>query len=114
KFLLILQSGQNTAADLVLLPVDAPQSGTGPRKLTPFAQTPFDETQGRFSPDGRWVAYVSNESGRNQVYAQTFPSTGAKYQISTMGGAVPQWKRDGKEIYYLAADGKLMAVPIKL
>jgi Tol biopolymer transport system component len=113
KFLLIQQTGQNTAIDLVLLPVDAPQSGTR-RKLTPFAQTPFDERQGRFSPDGGWVAYVSNESGRNQVYVQTFLSTGAKYQISTIGGTVPHWRRDGKEIYYLAPDGKLMAVPIKL
>lgn len=114
KFLLIQQTGQNTALDLMLLPVDAQQSGTGPRKLTPFAQTPFDETQGRFSPDGKWVAYVSNESGRNQVYVQTLRPTGAKYQISTTGGTSPYWRRDGKEIFYLSADGKLMAMPIKL
>ena len=113
KFLLIQQTGQNTAIDLLLLPMEAPPQ-SGPRKLIPFAQTPFDETGGRFSPDGKWIAYVSNESGQNQVYLQAFPSTGTKYQVSTTGGSGPHWRRDGKEIYYLSADAKVMAVPVKL
>ena len=114
KFLLIQQTGQNTAIDLALLPIEAPKPGDGTRKVVPFAQTPFDETQGRFSPDGKWIAYVSNESGRNQVYLQTYPTTGAKYQVSTAGGVNTRWRRDGKEIYFLSADGKVMAAPVKL
>jgi serine/threonine protein kinase len=115
KFLLIQKTGENTGLDLALVPMDTPPSGPGSRNLIPFAQTPFDETQGRFSPDGKWIAYVSNESGQSQVYLQTFPATGAKYQISTMGGAAdPHWRHDGRELYYFSADRKLMAVPIKL
>ncbi len=75
---------------------------------------PFNEQDGVFSPDGRWVAYVSDESGRNEVYVQAFPLSGAKWQISTGGGAEPDWRKDGTEIFYLAADRNLMAVPIKL
>ncbi len=71
-----------------------------------------DQSQGQFSPDGRWVAYTSTESGRLEVYVQPFPATGAKWQISITGGEQPRWGRDGKELYYLAADRSLMAVPI--
>jgi Tol biopolymer transport system component len=68
----------------------------------------------RFSPDGKWVAYSSVESKRqNEVYVQSFPPTGAKYQISTNGGAQPHWRADGRELFYIAQDGKLMAVPVK-
>jgi dipeptidyl aminopeptidase/acylaminoacyl peptidase len=102
------QTGQKTAADLWLLPL------SGERKPVPYLQTPFDEMAARFSPDGRWMAYQSNESGQFQVYVQTFPSSGAKYQISTSGGTFPRWRRDGRELFYVAADQKLMAVPIKL
>src|SRR2546425_10720762 len=70
------------------------------------------ETQGRFSPDSRWVAYASNESGQFQIYVQSFPSSGGKWQVSTGGGAQPQWRRDGKELFYLAPDRKLMAVEV--
>jgi len=102
------ETGQKTANDLWLLPLN------GDRKPVPYLQTPFDELNARFSPDGRWMAYQSNESGRFQIYLQTVPPSGAKYQISSSGGAVPQWRRDGKELFYVAADQKLMAVPVKL
>ena len=81
-----------------------------------YLQTPFVERQPQFSPDGRWVAYASNESISNQyqVYVQPFPPGAGKFQVSTgAGGAEPHWRRDGKEIFYLGADGKLMAVEIK-
>ncbi|HKA36470.1 MAG TPA: hypothetical protein VKH43_06585, partial [Thermoanaerobaculia bacterium] len=83
------------------------------RKMSDFLKTDFDELEGEFSPDGRWVAYSSNESGRYEVYVQPFPGPGGKYQISTGGGGMPVWRRDGKELFYLAADQRLMAVPVQ-
>jgi hypothetical protein len=65
-----------------------------------------------FSPDGRFLAYSSNESGRFEVYVQTFPLSDQKWQVSTSGGYEPRWRRDGREIYYLSEDRKLMAVSI--
>jgi len=66
----------------------------------------------RFSPDGKWVAYSSNESGRREIYVASFPDTHGKWQVSNAGGEQPRWRGDGKELYYLALDGKIMAVPV--
>ena len=82
------------------------------RTPIPFLRTPFNEMHGQVSPDGRWLAYASDESGTWEVYVQTFPVPGAKRTISVGGGAEPQWRRDGRELYYLAPDGTLMAVPV--
>ena len=84
----------------------------GDRKPVPFLQTPFSEAQGGPSPDGRWLAYVSDESGRNEVYVRPFPSGEGKWQVSVNGGMEPTWRGDGKEIYYLGAERDLMAVTI--
>lgn len=73
----------------------------GDRKPLPYLQTPFREHLGQFSPDGRWVAYFSNESGGYQIYVQGFPKSGAKFMVSAGGGVRPRWRRDGKELYYL-------------
>ena len=67
---------------------------------------------GRFSPDGKWVAYASNESGRWEVYVTSFPEAHGKWQVSNAGGEQPKWRNDGKEFYYLAPDGKIMAAPV--
>jgi eukaryotic-like serine/threonine-protein kinase len=81
--------------------------------------TPADETSANLSPDTRWIAYSSDESGRREVYVQGFvpdrvPAAGSgKWQISTAGGDKPRWRRDGKELYYIDLDGKMMAVPVK-
>jgi Tol biopolymer transport system component len=75
-------------------------------------QSQFDEQDGRFSADGKWVAYISNESRRDEIYVQSFPVSGAKFQISSNGGFEPQWRNDGTELYFLAADGNLMAVTL--
>jgi hypothetical protein len=76
-------------------------------------QTEFNETQGQFSPDGRWLAYTSDESGAaEQVYVQPFPATGDKWPISNSGGWQPRWRGDGKELFYVAPDGQLMVVAI--
>ncbi len=85
----------------------------GDRKPSTFVQTPFVEMQARFSPDGRWVAYVSNESKRFEVYVTRFPGPGGKWQISTAGGTQPRWRRDGQEIFYLAPGSRLMAAAVK-
>jgi Tol biopolymer transport system component len=85
----------------------------GDRKPQPFLESMFDRIQARISPDSRFVAYTTNESGTFQIVVQTFPDpNGGKWQITAEGGVEPKWRRDGRELYYLALDGKLMAVPI--
>jgi len=85
----------------------------GDRKPIAIAVSPFNEYQPMFSPDGRYVAYVSNESGRDEIYIQTFPDAGGKWQVSNGGGSDPSWRGDGKELYYRSPDQKLMAVEIR-
>ena len=84
----------------------------GDRKPFPYLQTEFNELFAKLSPDARWLAYTSDESKRNEVYVQTFPKPGGKWQVSTNGGDRPVWSRDGKELYFLGAGGKLMAVEV--
>ena len=79
-----------------------------------YLDSPSDERQAQFSPDGKWIAYSSDESGQFQVYLQTVPVSGAKRQVSIQGGSRPRWRKDGKELYYVSADLKLMSVPIKI
>jgi len=87
-----------------------PLAGGDPR---PFAATAAQESGGRLSPDGRWMAYVSNESDTHEVYVQPFPPTGAKWQVSRGGGGEPHWGGDGRELFYLSHDKRIMAVAIK-
>ena len=84
----------------------------GDRTPFPYLQTDFVESHGQFSPDGRWIAYASDESGRAEVYIQSFPIGNGKWQVSTAGGDQPQWRGDGKELFYIAADRNLTAVAI--
>jgi eukaryotic-like serine/threonine-protein kinase len=86
------------------------------RKSGPFVMTPFGEGAGRFSPDGKWVAYQSNQTGINEVYVARFPPTGAKWQVSAGGGILPRWRADGKELFFVkpGAPAKVFAVPIVL
>jgi len=87
--------------------------GGGEPKATPFIESPFDKAQARISPDGRWITYATNDSGMYQIIVQSFPDpNGGRWQITAQGGIEPKWKRDGRELYYLALDGKLMAVPV--
>jgi serine/threonine protein kinase len=85
---------------------------TADRKATPFLRTPFNEVLGRFSPDGRWIAYASNESGREEVYVVPFPGPGGKWQISTSGGRAAVWTRGGRELVYEAPGSEIMAVEV--
>jgi Tol biopolymer transport system component len=97
---------------LWVLPMDG---ASGPRKPVPLLRTAYDERNGKFSPDGRWVAYESNESGRYEIYVLPFPASaaaGGKSMVSRAGGTQPHWRADGREIYYLAPNGMVMAVPV--
>jgi dipeptidyl aminopeptidase/acylaminoacyl peptidase len=94
-------------SDLWVLPLD------GARRPFPFLQSTFHKTQAQVSPDGRWIAYTSYESGKDEVYVQRFPTPGDKRQISVDGGVQPRWRRDSTELFYLATDQNLMAVPVK-
>ncbi len=94
--------------DLWIVPVDG-------RKPYTLAKTRFDERAGSFSPDGKWVAYSSNESLRYEIYLTSFPAgDGKRYTVSNQGGAMPAWRRDGKELYFVAGDGQLTAVPVSI
>jgi eukaryotic-like serine/threonine-protein kinase len=106
RFILFLIAAPKTGFDLWVLPL------FGDRKPFQFLQTQFNERGGQFSADGRWVAYVSDESGKLEVYVAPFPGPGGKWQVSTTGGTQPRYRRDGKEIFYLAPDNKLMAAAV--
>jgi eukaryotic-like serine/threonine-protein kinase len=81
-------------------------------KMTPFLSTKTSESNGQISPDGRWVAYASNESGDWEIYVTTFPTAAGKWQVSQGGGSEPRWRGDGKEIFYIGAGSTLKAVPV--
>jgi Tol biopolymer transport system component len=107
KLLLITKSGEKTGQDLWVLPVD-PAGKSEPRL---FLQTPFHEFDGQFSPDGHWVLYQSDESGRSEIYVASFPGPGGKRQISNAGGYAARWRKDGKEIFYVG-DNQLLAAEV--
>ncbi|MGH9955584.1 MAG: protein kinase domain-containing protein [Pyrinomonadaceae bacterium] len=108
RFIVYQSFNQKTKWDLWVLPM------TGDRQPTKFLQTEFNEQQAQFSPDGKWLAYVSDESGAQEVYVRTFPDSGGKWRVSTGGGNQPAWRRDGSELFYIAADRQLMSVDFRL
>ena len=82
-------------------------------RSTQFLKAPSTLKNGQFSPDGKWVAYASNENGRWEVYVTSFPEAHGKWQVSNAGGEQPRWRGDGKELFYISPDGKIMAAPVK-
>jgi Tol biopolymer transport system component len=95
RFVLYAVQNPTSRRDLWALPLD------GDRQPVPVAQTTFEELEGRFSPDGRWIAYQSNDTGRNEIYVQPFPFVaGGKVRVSTSGGTQPRWRADGRELFY--------------
>ena len=104
---LLYQIDRHGQVDLAILPL------TTDRTPQPLLDSTASERQGQFSPDGKWLAYTSDESGSHEVYVRRFPGTGTKWQVSTRGGAQGRWRGDGRELFYLAPDGKLMAVSVK-
>lgn len=111
RFLLYEENVNDPSApagsDLWILPL------TGNRQPFPYLQTPWRETASQFSPDGRWIAYTSDEQGLDEIYVQSFPVGRGKWQISSHGGDYPRWRRDGKELYYVGPDGGLKAVTVR-
>jgi eukaryotic-like serine/threonine-protein kinase len=114
RFLLYTAENPQTKSDLWVLPLQ------GDHNPIPFLRTKFNESSGRFSPDGRWIAYTSDESGSDEIYIREFSSGSAqgsgdvedKWLISKRGGTEPRWRGDGKQLFYVASDGKLMLVDI--
>ena len=109
RFLLFVNFVKNVP-DLWALPIESQSVGTP----FPVVQTRFAEDQGQFSPDGRWIAYRTNESGQDEIYVQAFPGPGSKARVSAEGGSQPRWRRNGKELFYIGPDNRLMAVAIGL
>ena len=97
RFLLYYVPDPKTGTDLWVLPEET-------REPFLFLQTDANELWGQFSPDGRWVAYQSNETGRYEIYVRAFPAPGGAVPVSTAGGVYPRWSRDGKELYFIAPD----------
>jgi serine/threonine protein kinase len=97
-----------TGRDLWALPL----VGGNDRKPFPVVQTEFDEREGQFSPDGKWIAYASNRSGRFEIYVQPFPGQGGATQVSIAGGVQPRWRRNGKELFYIAPGARISTVSI--
>jgi serine/threonine protein kinase len=106
KYIVYEENDPKMRSDLWILPM------VGDRKPVEFLKGEFNESQAQISPDSKWIAYSSDESGKSEVYVQTFPSKDGKWQISTSGGSMPSWRGDGKEIYYWAMDRNLMAVSL--
>lgn len=112
RLLVYVQLTPTPGQDIWVLPVDDPPAGSGQeRKPQVFLQTAFNEAAPSFSPDGHRLAYVSDESSRNEIYVQPYPGPGGKSQISTDGGTEPVWNPNGRELFYRSGD-KMMAVEV--
>ena len=109
RFVVYARRDPHTQWDLWLMPM----SPEADRTEQPYLQSNANEHLAQFSPDGMWIAYTSDESGTNEVYVQTFPKLGTREQISTSGGSQPRWSADGRELFYIAPDARLMAVSVK-
>ena len=107
RYIIEQVSDPKTKEDIWVLPM------FGDHKPFPYLQTEFNEIRAKLSPNGQWLAYVSDETKQTEVYVQTFPTPGRKWQISTKGGTLPVWSRDGRELFFIGADRKLMAVDFR-
>ena len=110
KHVAFLEKSPKTGYDLWTLPLEDIESGhPKPGKPEPFLVTPFNEDEPMISPDGRWLAYISDESGRNEVYVRPFPGPGGKWQISTTRGVHPVWSKKSPELFYQSGEGVMVA-----
>jgi serine/threonine-protein kinase len=111
KVLEFAQFNLGTNLDILTLPIEGNEkSGWKPGEPKPFLNSPSAEVEPAFSPDGRWLAYQSSESGSYEVYVRPFPGPGGKWQVSTGGGYLPKWSRNGRELFYRTPDNKIMVV----
>ena len=107
RYLMYYRSDDKTQLDTWVLPL------TGDRAPRKVLGSDFNESQGQFAPSGKWLAYVSDESSQQQVYVQAFPEPAQRVQVSTAGGTQPRWGPDGRELFYLSPDGRLMTVSVQ-
>lgn len=107
KFIVFCSIDPSTQSDIWLLPT------SGDRRPEPYLVSPYNEQSARVSPDGRWIAYASDESGAQELYVQSFPKPGHKVRVSSDGGGAPSWSRGGEELLYYSPDRTLMSVPIE-
>ncbi len=116
RLVLYSEVGKDTQQDQWVLPVTPDGKPEAGAKARPYLRTRFNEYSARFSPEPspRWVAYMSDESGRDEVYVQAFPEPRGKFQISTGGGMSPEWSPDGRELYYVSPDRKRMVAGLKV
>jgi Tol biopolymer transport system component len=112
RFIVYAERDPQTQWDLYVVPASADSTRHG-RTAETYLKTPFNEHHGHLSADGRWMAYASDESGRWEVYIRPFPAAGSRWQVSTAGGVEPRWRRDGRELFYVAPDGTMMAVALQ-
>jgi eukaryotic-like serine/threonine-protein kinase len=108
RFLLFDRQNKTGKVSIWVLPF------SGDRKPYPFVETQFNAQAGKFSPDGHWVAYVSNDSGQDEIYIAPFPGPGSRVQVSSAGGSQPRWRRDGRELFFLSPDIKMMSADLTL
>jgi Tol biopolymer transport system component len=108
RFLLYRSNDPKMGWDIWALPLE------GDRQPFPVVRTKFEERDGQFSPDGKWIAYQSDETSRFEIYVQPFPGPGEEKRISINGGAQVRWRSDGKELFYVTLDGRLVAVPFSV
>jgi eukaryotic-like serine/threonine-protein kinase len=108
RFICYSEPGLKTSQDIWIL------DRSDHSKTRPFLATVFDEVEAQFSPDVRWIAYSSNESGTYEIYVVSFPDPVRKVRVSNAGGSQPRWRRDGKELFYVSGDNRVMSVPIRL
>jgi Tol biopolymer transport system component len=108
KSLLYYQPDPETGWDIWRLPLD------GDRKPVPVVRTRFNEVLGAVSPDGHWISYTSDESGKPEVYVQSYPNLGPKYQVSTSGGSSGTWSKDGRQIEFASLDGNVMIADVEI
>jgi serine/threonine-protein kinase len=113
KRLAIMETGPG-GYDLFTVSLENDGAGLRPGKPEPYLATPVDERHDIFSPDGRWMAYTSNESGSYQVYVRAFPDKGGKWQISNNGGAYPIWSRNGRELFFRTEDNRIMVAAYRV
>jgi Tol biopolymer transport system component len=108
RFIVFQVPDAKTKFDIWVLPMDGAE-----QKPVPFLRSQFNEVLGQLSPDGHWMAYTSDESGQREVYVQPFPGTGGQKRISIAGGEQPRWRGDGKELFFVGGDRKMMAVVVE-
>src|SRR5580765_3105961 len=104
------ESGRSRGLDIWALPMFPDKSGD--QKPFPVVATNFSDVMPSFSPDGKWLAYANDETGRQEVYIQPFPTDSGRWQVSTAGGVEPEWRKDGKELFFWSTDQQVMAVDV--